>query len=77
MAKFDIEVTVAPSDVSGRYVVQLDGVASGLLTRHGITWVYNHNEDKSLTKAPTPALAIARKLARDYLSQLPEGSGHK
>lgn len=74
--KIPDQIIIESSGVTGRYVVKLDGAATGLLTRHGESWVYNHHEDKSLTKAPTPALAIARKLARIYLSSLPGCPGN-
>lgn len=64
-------------NTGSRFTVSLDGKGIGFLIRSGTEWKFEYRADGSITKAPTPDLAIARKLARLEMSKPPERSGKK
>ena len=69
-------VTLSPFGKTGsRFTVSLNGKGIGFLIRSGAVWKFEYRADGSITKADTPELAIARKLARLEMSKQPERSG--
>lgn len=70
------DVVIIPFGSTGtRYSVKISGRACGFLVKSGDLWIFDYKPDNSITKAPSPELAVARKMARLHMSQLPERSG--
>lgn len=60
-----------------RYFVRLNGKGLGVCYTVGARWCFLCHSDNSFTMGDTPDMAVARKLARMRLSQIPDGSGNK